>query len=203
MSRSTLHSSSENVYLSALRGTLPMPANAKEQFVFQTLMVFFMVSSMVTFNWFLHTSDPTLSGYAQMMYEYPLMFFTGLLVRNFIANPLVGRIVPRVVPSALAGFKRTLAMTGINVAIMATIMTLFGTLFSHGPAGFTWMTYVESLPISYVMAFVVNLFAVNPLVKIIFARGIRPSLPVLYKKARGLRTRTLAFVSSDIFGRGN
>ena len=108
---------------------------------------------MVTLNWLIHASDRSLAAFSEVLYEYSLTFVAALFVRTVVTNPLVGRLARAVVPAGLAGFRRTVAMTLVNVSVMVTFMTFFGVLISNGPAGFTWLAYAESLPLSYLLAF--------------------------------------------------
>lgn len=163
-----------------------MPTSGKERIVFQTLMVLFMSSCMVTFNGLLRQSGSPGIDLSSMLYEYPLIFCIALAMRIFVANPLVDRIVPHI-PRSLSGVRRALVMTGINVCIMATIMTFFGILVSQGPEGFTWMEFASNAPLSVVIAFTVNFLAVGPLVKIAYIRIVKPLLVALVDKLNQTR----------------
>lgn len=170
-------------YLRCLRGQITAPTSGKERVFFQAIMVLFMSSCMVTLNALLRqTGSPSveLSG---VLYEYPIMFCIAFVVRVFVANPLVDRIVPHV-PTSLSGVRRALAMTAINVGIMATIMTFFGTLVSRGPEGFSWMEAASNAPISVLMAFAVNFLAIGPLVKIAYTQAVKPRLLSILQRTR-------------------
>lgn len=188
-----------NAYLRALRGAVPIPATGREKLAFQALMVFCMVVCMVTLNWLLHTPDLSPNGFSQALYEYPLTFIIAFVVRTLIANPLVEHIVRAVVPTTLAGLKRTVALTLINVGIMVTIMTFFGVIISNGPAQFSWLGYAQSLPFSFVMAFGLNFLVVGPAVKLIFAHIVKPKLMLLLQAAHKLRAtvQSLTLTGTD------
>ena len=202
MSLHVARSLPDNAYTRALRGAVPVPAGGKDKLAFQTLMVFCMVTCMVTINWLLHASEITWAAYAQALYEYPLTFAAAFCVRLFVANPIVARVVPAVVPSDLVGFKRTVAMTLVNVVSMVTFMTFFGVLISNGPAGFTWLAYAEGLPVSLVLAFAVNLLAVGPFVKIAYAYAVRPGLARLREKIGEARAAARSLVPSVLADKG-
>lgn len=196
---------SDIAYLRCLRGQISAPNSGRERIFFQAIMVLFMSSCMVTINELLRQSGAPSSGIAGTLYEYPLMFCIAFIVRVFVANPLVDCIVPHI-PSSLSGIKRTLAMTGINVGIMATIMTFFGTLVARGPEGFTWMEFVSNAPISVAMAFTVNFFAISPMVKIAYTRALKPRLIALAVRLKKMRKTLLnAFSSkpSKLKGKGS
>lgn len=156
-----------SLYRTCLTGNLPIPRSGARRVVFQTIMVTIMVSCMVTFNWSLREQSISLDSFLGMTYEYPLMFLIALAVRLLIANPIVDRIVPHI-PATLTGVRKSLAMTAVNVSIMATIMSIFGTLVSQGFVGFSWLSVAQSIPVSFIAAFVLNFFFVGPLVKVLY-----------------------------------
>ena len=192
----------DNAYTRALRGAVPVPAGGKDKLAFQVLMVFCMVTCMVTLNWLIHASDRSSAAFSEVLYEYPLTFVAALFVRTVVANPLVGRLARAVVPASLAGFRRTVAMTLVNVSVMVTFMTFFGVLISNGPAGFTWLAYAESLPLSYLLAFSVNLLAVGPFVKVAYTAAVRPGLLWASEKAAEVRAAIRTAIPRTLFGRG-
>lgn len=167
---------SKITYAQCLRGTVPAPAPGWERNLFQFLMVFGMVTSMVTFNWLLHHPEPVLADWIAALYEYPLTFGVALGVRWFVANPLLDRTAGRLIPQKLSGIARSLAMTLSNIFAMVTIMTFFGIIISNGIEGFTWAEYAASLPVGYAAAFVANWFIVAPCAKLGFYRLVRPCL---------------------------
>lgn len=191
MPKHVIHS---NAYTDTLQGRLPVPTSGTERLAFQTLMVFCMVTCMVTFNWLLHTPHPTPGAFSQILYEYPLTFVIALCIRTLVANPFVGHITTALVPQNLAGFKRTVVMTSINVGTMVTIMTFFGVLISNASGGFTWFEYITSLPIAYVVAFTINLLAVGPFVKIVYAHAIKPGMFFAHSKVTKLRRTFISFM---------
>lgn len=169
------HTKADNAYLRCLRGQIAVPTSGKERVAFQMIMVLFMVSCMVTFNWTIRQTDISLGSFSGVLYEYPITFCIALIMRSFVANPFVDRIVP-LVPGTLSGIGRSLVMTVINVGTMASIMTFFGTLISFGFDGFTWMEFISSIPISVPASILVNFLAIGPLVKILYTQAVKPRL---------------------------
>ena len=76
----------DNAYTRALRGAVPVPAGGKDKLAFQVLMVFCMVTCMVTLNWLIHASDRSLATFSEVLYEYPLTFIAALFVRTVVAR---------------------------------------------------------------------------------------------------------------------
>ncbi len=93
-------------------------------------------------------------------------------------------------------------MTLVNVSVMVTFMTFFGVLISNGPAGFTWLAYAENLPLSYLLAFSVNLLAVGPFVKVVYTAAVRPGLLWASEKAAEARAAIRTAIPRTLFGRG-
>lgn len=170
-------------YLRCLRGQITAPSSGKERVFFQAIMVLLMSSCMVTLNALLRQTGSPSVELSSVLYEYPIMFCIAFVVRVFVANPLVDHIVPHV-PASLSGVRRALTMTAINVGIMATIMTFFGTLVSRGPEGFTLTEAVSNAPTSVLMAFAVNFLAIGPLVKIAYTQVVRPRLVSALQRTR-------------------
>lgn len=196
------HAMPSNAYTNALRGNLPVPAGGTERLVFQAFMVFCMVACMVTFNWLLHTSQPSLAAFWQILYEYPLTFVIAFCIRTLVANPFVGRITTALVPQNLSGFRRTVVMALINVGTMVAIMTFFGVLLSNGPVRFTWLEYLNNLPVAYVMAFAINLLVVGPFVKIAYTHVIGPGMPIVRSKTSKLRHAFISFMLRAFANKG-
>lgn len=195
------HTKADNAYLRCLRGQITAPTSGKERVAFQMIMVLFMVSCMVTFNWAIRQTDISLGAFSGVLHEYPLTFCIALIMRTFVANPLVDRIVPHV-PSSLSGIRRSLFMTVVNVGIMASIMTFFGTLISFGFDGFTWMEFVSSIPVSVPASIMVNFLAVGPLVKILYTQAVRPRLDTLNAKRSSARKPVTSPTHTFISGSG-
>ena len=66
---------------------------------------------------------------------------------------------------------RGVAITVLNVCVMAPLMAALVTLLLMGPANF-WGQFADSLPISMAVATIVNFFVVGPVVKLLYYNAI-------------------------------
>lgn len=189
-------------YLDCLKGRVPIPAEGKGRVAFQIAMVFCMVSCLVTLNWLVREPAPSLAAFAGILYEYPITFSIAVIVRLFVANPLVARIAPRIVPKTPEGIARTIVMTLINIVTMASIMTAFGIVISHGIGELSLASYATNLPLGYALAFTVNFFFAAPLVKTLFVRWAHPAREALRDIREGASRIAAGLIPSTLFGRG-
>lgn len=65
-------------YRDCITGKAGAPRDKAGKTVFQIMMVFFMVTVMVTFNWNLHTDDHSPLRFALSLYEYCLLYTSAL-----------------------------------------------------------------------------------------------------------------------------
>lgn len=140
------------------------------------MMVFFMVTVMVTVNWNLHTTDHSPLQFALSFYEYPAMFCIAFAVRFLVADPIVGIIIGKVIVKHLNGLAKSVAITLSNVLVMATIMGAFGLIVTGGLGAFSWEQYAMMLPQTYCLAFLFSYFIVGPLVKMLYHTFFHPAL---------------------------
>lgn len=166
-------------YKDCITGKTGAPHGKAEKTVFQIMMVFFMVTVMVTFNWNLHTDDHSPLHFALSLYEYPVMFAIALAVRLLVANPIVGRFADKVLAVRLDGIVRSAAITLVNVLFMASIMGVFGLAVTGGGfATITWETYSSLFPATWIAAFCFSFFIVGPLVKMLYYGFVAPAMAV-------------------------
>lgn len=158
-------------YMDCLRGITPVPKGTNGATIFMVLMVGGMVTFMVTVNGIRNTG---LDFLVHSHWLYPLVFCIAFLVRVLFAARVVDFIAPRVVLNHFEGIPRSIAMTVLNVCIMAPIMGAIVTLLLTGTDNFL-MTYLTTLPITMPTAMLINFFAIGPAVKLIFNNVLSPS----------------------------
>lgn len=155
-------------YIDCLTGRAGAPADKLGKLVFQVLMVGGMVSIMATFNGVRHLG---LDFFVHFHWFYPLVFTVAFLLRLAIANRLADAAIPRFILPHFQGVARGVAITVLNVCIMAPLMAALVTLLLVGPANF-WGRFADSLLISMVVATIVNFFVVGPAVKLLYYNAI-------------------------------
>ena len=171
MTETTPEEPKRYTYKDCIQGTVPLPKNVNGATIFQVLMVGGMVTFMVTVNGVRNTG---LDFLVNSHWLYPLMFCLAFLVRTFYGAPVVNKLAPKLVFSRFEGVARGVAMTVLNVCVMAPVMCAIATLLIAGIDDYL-MRYLTTLPIVAPMAMLVNYFIVGPIVKLVFANHISPS----------------------------
>lgn len=176
-------------YKDCITGKAEVPRGGVEKTVFQIMMVFFMVTVMVTFNWNLHTPDHSPLQFALSFYEYPVMFCIALVVRLLVADPIVGRIIGGVIVRFVpAGVTQSAAITLVNVLVMSTFMGFFGLVVAGGGLeGLSLGIYASLFPATWVFAFCFSFFIVGPLVKILYHAAAAPAIEAFKEAPKNKR----------------
>ena len=157
-----------------LNGTASVPRDPAGKGLFQILMAGGMVTFMATFNGVIHSDASVLDFIASSHWIYPLIMCISLGIRFLFANRLVDYLAPRFILPRFTGFARNVAMTLTNVAIMAPIMGCVMTMLLNGPEGF-FARLVATMPLSALVAILVNLLIVGPLVKMLYHNVLTPA----------------------------
>lgn len=131
------------------------------------------VPATSTINWLAHTTNPSWEAFFHNFTLYPLFLALAIGVRFLIANPLLDPFIQRVIVPRFSGLKKALSITLINVLIMGTLVALFRTLMMTGdPTDVSWVSFVSSLPLSFLISFVFSYFIASPLTKKLYAKAL-------------------------------
>ena len=158
-------------YRDCLDGTAPIPKDALGNAIFSLLMAGGMTTFMVSFNGVRHSG---LSFFFESLWLYPVIFCLAMALRFLYVNRAGAYLGPRFVFPRFAGARRNVAMTLVNVAIMAPVMATIVTVLLKGPEGLL-LNLVTELPLSMAAAVTVNLLVVGPVVKLLYHNVIRPT----------------------------
>lgn len=151
-------------YSDCLMGRVALPQDAAGKLLFRFFMIAGMVTFMVTFNGLRHSGFAFLGTHH---WVYPLVACVAFFLRFSFADRVTEYLIPRLVSNKLDGLTRNIAITIINLSIMAPVMATLTTLLLYG-TGDLWVNIADNLPISMVVAFFANLFVVGPLVKMFY-----------------------------------
>lgn len=158
-------------YHDCLDGTAPVPQDALGHAIFSLLMAGGMVTVMTTFNGVRHGGiDFVITSH----WLYPLVFCIAMTMRFLYANRVVDFVAPRWIRPHLGGIPRTIAMTLLNVGVMAPVMCSIVTLLLKGASDLPANIAAE-LPLSLLVAILVNLLAVGPAVRLLYHNVILPA----------------------------
>lgn len=171
--QSPLHNSVS--YFDCLADRASTPTDPAEKLLFQFLMVGGMVTFMATFNGMRHSG---LAFFATYHWIYPLVACVALFLRLALTTRIVDFLAPKLVFSHFHGFAATIAYTALNTLSTAPLLNILVTLLLYGRHGLLG-NIAANLPISMVVAFLVSLFIVGPIVKMVYnnflttERGLR------------------------------
>lgn len=164
-------------YLDCISGKQGAPRDKKQKALFQCMLIFVAVPLTATINWLIHTDNYSWTTFSQHLIMLPLMFAIAIGVRFLIANPLVDTMVSAFVSPRLSCLKKALVVTTLNILVMGTVASLIRTIItSLGGEVVAWEDYLSSLPLSYLISFVIGYFVTTPLMKKFFAHTIEPHL---------------------------
>lgn len=158
-------------YRDCLNGTAPIPTDALGNAIFTLLMAGGMATFMVSFNGIRHSG---LSFFFESHWLYPVIFCIAMALRFLYVNRVVAHVGPRYVFPRFTGARRNVAMTLLNVAIMAPVMGSLVTMLLKGPDGLL-LNLATEVPLSMLMSIGVSLLVVGPAVKLLYHNVIRPT----------------------------
>lgn len=159
-------------YKDCLLGKVGIPREHNQKIWFQLMSIMSMVPITVTLHWIINTSWFTWESFEQQLPMYPLTIAIVIAVRFFIANPVVDGIVKTFISPHFSGLKKSLSITWINIIFMGALVALIKAMITLGGlAGFSWENYIGSLPLSFLISFVVGYFFISPAMKKVWAAG--------------------------------
>lgn len=160
-------------YLDCVSGKAPVPRDILGKSMFGLLMAGGMTTFMVTFNSVSHSGASILDFIIQSHWMYPLVICISLSMRMLFADRVVDWLAPRFILPRFSGFARNAVMTLLNVVLMSPVMGSVMTLLLNGPQGF-FAHLAGSLPVSAVVAVLVNLLVVGPAAKMLYHNVLTP-----------------------------
>lgn len=170
-------------YQDCLLGKVGMPSKHHQKTWFQLLSIGAMIPITVTLNWLISTPVISWEAFERILYMYPLTAFIVIAVRFLIANPILDRVVKSFVSPHVTGLKRALSVSFINIIFVGTIVSFIKAIITlEGLARVCWECFASSLPLSFLISFIVGYFFISPAMKKMFAASDtwpHPQLPQL------------------------
>lgn len=163
-------------YVDCLKGATPVAQRKSSNTIMLAMRVLCMVAIMTTFGWIIHAPVINLDQFVSRAGEYTAVFCIAFSLRYFIVNRVVAGIVRRSPLSNMQGTKKNMLVTAINILIMVPLMSLVGMSLSNGLLNFTAYDYFVALPLTLLVAYLVNFAFVGPLVKLMFFNHLGPRL---------------------------
>ena len=149
----------------------PHTVDPVAQLLFTVLIIGGMVTFMATFNGLRQLG---ITFFIHSHWFYPLIFVCALFVRLAIGARICTFIIDKLIKPQMNGILRAALTSLINVGIMTPIMVTIVTLLLTGTNNLA-MSLAINIPISVVVALLVNYFIVVPIVRLVYFNVILTS----------------------------
>lgn len=158
-------------YRDCLCDATPHTVDPVAQLLFTVLIIGGMVTFMATFNGLRQIG---ITFFIHSHWFYPLIFVCALFVRLAIGARICTFIIDKLIKPQMNGTLRAALTSLINVGIMTPIMVTIVTLLLTGTNNLA-MSLAINIPISVVVALLVNYFIVVPIVRLVYFNVILTS----------------------------
>ena len=158
-------------YRDCLCDATPHTVDPVAQLLFTVLIIGGMVTFMATFNGLRQLG---ITFFIHSHWFYPLIFVCALFVRLAIGARICTFIIDKLIKPQMNGILRAALTSLINVGIMTPIMVTIVTLLLTGTNNLA-MSLAINIPISVVVALLVNYFIVVPIVRLVYFNVILTS----------------------------
>lgn len=146
-----------------------MPKNKLQEIIFTIIMVIPMVYGMIVYNIAISIggmhSFIFLEALNELWIMAPIAFVIEILLVGRIAHWGAARILDM---RSAQPFSITMVITGITLALMCPIMSLFGTLFFKDFGGDFVAVWLQTVATAFPMAFFWQIFYCGPFARLIF-----------------------------------
>lgn len=148
-----------------------MPKNLFQDIVFSVIMIVVMVFGMSSYNiaiQFGGLSNDTFLMAIECLWYMALIAFA---VETFIVSPIVKKLSAKVLGKGkeVHPLMASLVFSALTVCFMCVIMTFFATLIEKKPdASDFFVTWIQTMILSFPMALCWQIFFAGPLVRLIF-----------------------------------
>lgn len=158
-------------YRDCLCDATPHTVDPVAQLLFTVLIIGGMVTFMATFNGLRQLG---ITFFIHSHWFYPLIFVCALFVRLAIGARICTFIIDKLIKPQMNGILRAALTSLINVGIMTPIMVTIVTLLLTGTNNLA-MSLAINIPLSVVVALLVNYFIVVPIVRLVYFNVILTS----------------------------
>ncbi len=158
-------------YRDCLCDATPHTVDPVAQLLFTVLIIGGMVTFMATFNGLRQLG---ITFFIHSHWFYPLIFVCALFVRLAIGARICTFIIDKLIKPQMNGMLRAALTSLINVGIMTPIMVTIVTLLLTGTNNLA-QSLAINIPLSVVVAVLVNYFIVVPIVRLVYFNVILTS----------------------------
>ena len=146
-----------------------MPSSVREHLIFTSIMVFVMCLVMTIYNVIIHEGfsvDSLMNG----MKLFPLTYVVAFILEWFVVGIIAMKLVNKFLKPSDPIIKRILITAFFFVTGMASLMSLYGAVITHGFSDNLFAIWKQNITMNYPMAYFVQVVIAGPLVRFIFGK---------------------------------
>lgn len=154
-----------------------MPKTKTQNLVFTLLMAFCMVFCMTAYSVSLEMGGFSTAVLGMAIREMWVEYVIVLIIVHFIVSKIAVMLAKSIIdPAKNPPIFFMLAVQSFMVCQMVPVMTLIATFLHGGAAGDWFGTWIQQAVLCFPMAYVIQIFYVGPLVRLIFRTIFRKQL---------------------------
>lgn len=148
-----------------------MPKTTFQRVIFTLIMAAVMVYLMGLYNASLNGGGLQNETFLQVFEYYPIEYPIAFVIAFFIGSNGAEKLTARVVdPKKDNIVLFYVTMAAFNVCIMASTMSLVGTIEHHCPLNVLFVTWLQTFCLNFIAALPLQVFVAGPLVRFVFRK---------------------------------
>ncbi|MDD2483030.1 MAG: DUF2798 domain-containing protein [Candidatus Shapirobacteria bacterium] len=146
-----------------------MPTTKFQKFIFTLITVFITVHLFVFYNLAIEMGGMSNQVFLASIKVVPIEFIFAFLLQTFIAGPLSLKLAFNIIdPRESKSYMVTTAIICSTVCLMCPMMSFVATILYNGFTSEFIAQWMQKIVFNFPFAFFVQLFYVQPLVRLIF-----------------------------------
>lgn len=146
-----------------------MPINKKENLIYTFLMVIVMAGGMTTYNVILE-NGMTIQSLKKAWLIFPITYFIAFTIEWFLISKLAFMLISKIVKENDHIIKKIVLSAFCFVSLMVISMSLITTLIFKPGEGSILITWLQSIPKNFAMAYPLQILIAGPLVGFLFRK---------------------------------
>lgn len=147
-----------------------LPQNAKEGILFMLIISFISVNTIAPL---IMGFENGFSGenYVETLKIIPIMWIIVMLLVNFVAGPIVGKVMPKFVGQTDGFNARVLLNTVLNVTVLSITLTIIGTWIGTKSFDLTpFKNFLHTWPRNFGTAFWIEILIAQPIARFVMKK---------------------------------
>lgn len=147
-----------------------LPQNAKEGILFILIISFLSVNTIAPIIMGFEKGF-SVETYVEALKILPIMFIIVILLVNFVAGPIVGKVMPKFVGQSDGFNARVLLNTVLNVTVLSICLTIIGSwVGTHSFDLAPFETFFQKWPRNFGTAFWIEILFAQPIARFVMKK---------------------------------